>query len=353
MSKLKVGVVGTGNIFKGLHLPALVAHPEVELVAFCDINKEKAQKLADQYGVPHVYENYQDLIAREDIDIVDICTSNLYHSEISVAALKAGKHVFCEKPDAVNPGEALKMEEASIASGKVLMVMRNNRFRPVSQFIKQFVDEGHAGECYTGRCGWLRRRGIPGKGGWFTTKELSGGGPLIDLGVHYIDLAVWFMGNPKPVAVSGSTYRKFADNALSDSIHSSFGEKQEDGTFDVEDLASGYIRFDNGATLQIEFSWASNVETETQFLELRGTKAGIKMVNKEVKVFTEIAGTLCDVIPNLPTEKTGGHGENINHFIDVVQQRAEPVFVPKQGVDMIKILSAIYESAESGKEVRL
>ncbi|WP_010269229.1 Gfo/Idh/MocA family protein [Paenibacillus senegalensis] len=353
MSALKVGVVGTGNIFKSAHLPAWLAHPEIELTAFCDINQERATRLAGEHGVPYVYEHYQDLIAREDIDIVDVCSANLYHSEIAVAAMQAGKHVFCEKPDAVNPEEALKMQEAASASGKVLMVMRNNRFRPISRFVKQYMDEGHAGEVYTGRCGWIRRRGIPGKGGWFTTKELSGGGPLIDLGVHYIDLALWFMGNPRPVAVSGATYRKFADNSLSDSIHSSFGEKQEDGTFDVEDLASGYIRFENGATLQIEFSWASNIEAETQFLELRGTKAGLQMINNDVKVFTEIAGALCDIKPNLPKEKTGGHAENIHHFIDVVQQRAEPIFVPSQGVDMIKILTALYQSAKSGKEVRL
>ena len=352
MGKLRVAAVGTGNIFRSSHLPVWLSHPEAEVVALCDIDRAKAQKLADANGIKDVYEDYRDVIARDDIDVVDICTSNLYHSEVAIAALKAGKHVFCEKPDAINPQEAAKMAEAAKESGKVLMVMRNNRYRPVSQFLKAYAANGHMGEIYTGRCGWIRRRGIPGKGGWFTTKELSGGGPLIDLGVHMIDLAVWIMGNPKPVAVSGSVYTKFADTDLSDSEHSQFGDKKAGGTFDVEDLATGFIRFENGATLQIEFSWASNIEEECRFVELRGTKAGFNLYNDDLKLFTEIEGTLCNIVPNLPKDP-GGHKANILHFMDVLAGRAEPIFMPDQGVDMIHILSAIYESAKLGKEIRL
>lgn len=352
MNKLRVAAVGTGNIFRSIHLPAWLANPEVELVAVCDAYRPGAQKIADDNGIKDVYDDYREVIARDDVDVINVCTPNLYHSEVAIAALQAGKHVFCEKPDAINPEEAVKMAEAAKASGKVLMVMRNNRYRPVSQFLRSYVDNGHMGEVYTGRCGWLRRRGIPGKGGWFTTKELSGGGPLIDLGVHMIDLAVWIMGNPRPVAVSGSVYTKFADTEQSDSVHSAFGSKQQGGTFDVEDLATGFIRFENGASLQIEFSWASNVETEGRFVELRGTKAGFNLFNDDLKLFTEIDGTLCDIVPKLPKDP-GGHKSNINHFVDVVRERTEPIFVPQQGVDMIKILSAIYESAQTGREVRL
>lgn len=352
MVKLRIGVVGTGNIFRFAHLPAWLANPETEIVAVCDAYRAGAQKVADEHGIPDVYEDYSELIARDDIDVVNVCTPNLYHSEVSVAALQAGKHVFCEKPDAINPAEAVKMAEAAKASGKVLMVMRNNRYRPVSRFLKSYVENGHMGEVYAGRCGWVRRRGIPGKGGWFTTKALSGGGPLIDLGVHMIDLAIWIMGNPKPVAVSGSVYTKFAHDDKSDSEHSAFGSKQANGTFDVEDLATGYIRFENGATLQVECSWASNIGEESRFVELRGTKAGFSLVNDDLKLFTEIEGTLCDVIPHVPRD-SGGHKNNIYHFVDVVRGRAEPIFVPQQGVDVIKILSAIYESAQTGREVRL
>jgi predicted dehydrogenase len=167
-----------------------------------------------------------------------------------------------------------------------------------------------------------------------------------------IDLALWFMGNPKPVAVSGSTYTKFAETELADSEHSAFGSKQAGGVFDVEDLAAGFIRFANGATLQIEFSWASNIEQETRFVELRGTKSGFSLINEDLKLFTEIEGTLCDIQPQI-AKKGNGHGDNIHHFVDVVMGRSKPIFEPEQGVDMINILNAIYESAKLGKEVRL
>ena len=245
-----------------------------------------------------------------------------------------------------------KMNAAAKAAGKTLMVMRNNRFTDASKLAKKFIDDGKMGEIYCGRCGWQRRRGIPGKGGWFTTKAQSGGGPLIDLGVHMIDLAIWLMGNPTPVAVTGSTYCKFADNDVSDSVNSDFGDKVEDGTFDVEDLAMGTIRFDNGAQLQIEFSWASNVKKETRFVELRGTKAGLNWQDGEVEFYTEEYGKCLDVIPtNYATDRE--HARNLRHFYDVVIEGAEPCFKPQQGIDMIKILCAVYESARTGREVVL
>lgn len=353
MADLKLGVIGAGNIFRYVHAPAWKDNKDVEIVAVCDIDREKAEAVAKEYNIPHVYTDYKDVLAHEEINIVDICTPNLFHSEYSVAALEAGKHVLCEKPDAVSPEEAERMAAAAEKSGKTLMVMRNNRFSAASGYMKRFVEKGHMGEIYTGRCGWIRRRGIPGKGGWFTTKELSGGGPLIDLGVHFIDLAIWIMGNPKPVSVVGSTYTKFADTDLADSVHSQFGTKQDDGTFDVEDLATGFIRFDNGASLQIEFSWASNIEEEVNFYELRGTKAGASFKNGKLKIFTEVEEKLWNVEPEIGNHHTGDHANNINHFVDVVQGRAEAIFTPEQGVDMIKILDAIYKSAKTGHEVRL
>ncbi len=351
--KMRLGVVGTGNIFRYVHLQPLLDHPEIEIVALCDINKERAEEIAREHGIEHVYTDYNELLKRDDLDAIDICTPNLLHSKVAIAALEAGLHVFCEKPDAVSPEEAQKMADAAKASGKVMMTMRNNRFTPASQYLKAIIADGQMGELYTGRCGWVRRRGIPGKGGWFTTKELSGGGPLIDLGVHFIDLTVWLMGNPKPVAVTGATYCKFADNDIADSVHSSFGEKQEDGTFDVEDLATGFIRFENGATPQIEFSWASNIGEEMNFIEMRGTKAGFSLKKDQLEIYSEAAGQLTDIKPVLNGTASSPHGEHLKHFVDVVQKRAEPIITPEHGVDMIKILAAIYKSAETGREVIL
>ena len=342
MSKLRIAIIGNGGICQGSHIDNYYEDKRVDVVAFCDIIEERAIALRDEY-YPNaaVYTDYKELLKDESIDAVDICTPNYLHSIIAVDAFKAGKHVLCEKPDAIDVTEVLKMKNAADEAGKVLMVIRNNRFVNASQYAKKFVEDGRMGEIYCGRCGWQRRRGIPGKGG-----------PLIDLGVHMIDLAVWLMGNPTPIAVSANTYTKFADNDTSDSENSKFGDANAEGTFDVEDLAMGMIRFDNGAVLQIEFSWASNIKSENRFVELRGTKAGLKWKDNEVEFFTEEDGQLLDIIPTGNMD-TNGHKKNIRNFIDVLTEGAEPVFKPSQGVDMIKILCAIYESAEKGREVIL
>lgn len=353
MKKIRIGIIGNGGICKGPHANAYLNDERAEIVAVCDIIKERAEYLKEtNFPNAKVYTDYKELLKDKNIDAVDICTPNCLHSIIAIDAFKAGKHVFCEKPDAIDVSEAVKMKKASEDAGKVLMVMRNNRFANASIYAKKFIENGKMGEIYSGRCGWQRRRGIPGKGGWFTTKEQSGGGPLIDLGVHMIDLAIWLMGNPTPVAVSGNTYCKFADTDTSDSEHSKFGDSNASGTFDVEDLAMGLIRFDNGATLQIEFSWASNIKKEQRFVELRGTKAGLTWVNDELEIYSEDCGELFDIKP-AGLKPGNGHGENISHFLDVLCDGVEPCFKPQQGIDMIKILCAIYESAETGFEVKL
>lgn len=351
--KLKVGLIGLGGIMTNAHMHAYMESEVVEIVSICDILPEKIESFQKKFGLEsvHTYTDYTKMLKEENLDYVDICTPNYLHSIISVDALNTGVHVFCEKPDAVSVSEALRMKEAAEKNNKHLMVMRNNRYRTKARYLKNYIEEGGMGEIYCGCCGWQRRRGIPGKGGWFTTKEMSGGGPLIDLGVHMIDLAIWLMGNPAPISVSGATYRKFADSNISDSVHSAFGEEKPDGIFDVEDLAMGFIKFDNGACLQVEFSWASNIEKENAFVELRGTKAGAKMNDETIKIFTEKAGVLEDVLPKL-TDQPGTHAANINHFIQVLLGEAEPDFAPIQGVNMIKILEAMYKSAESGAEIR-
>jgi len=353
MSTLKVGVIGTGGIFRHAHGPGWVASPEAEMVAVCDPILASAQAAAAEFGIDRVYTDYREMFKEEQLDAVGISTPNLFHSEIAIAALESGLHVFCEKPDAINPDEAQKMADAAARSGKVLMSMRNNRFTPASQFLKRYVESGAMGDIYTGRTGWVRRRGIPGLGGWFTNKALSGGGPLIDLGVHMIDLAIWLMGNPRPVAVSGAAYSKLAKAILPAADSAQSAGQSGSPSFDVEDLATGFIRFDNGATLQIEFSWATNIEEDDKFLELRGTAAGCKMSNDELKLFTEIEQVACDIVPRFPHTNDSAHSANIQHFVDCVLGKSEPIITPEVGVDMIKILSAIYESAEKGIEIRL
>lgn len=357
--KLRVGIVGLGGICRYSHMPAYRKMDNIEVAAICDILPEKIEWIKENFNMSNVpaFTDYNDLLNVEGLDYIDICTPNYLHSIIAVKAMEKGIHVFCEKPDAVSVEEAEKMKQAAEKNNCHLMVMRNNRYRATSKYLKQYIKDGKMGEIYCGRCGWQRRRGIPGKGGWFTTKAQSGGGPLIDLGVHMIDLSIWLMGNPTPVAVSGCTYSKFADSNVSDSVHSNFGTAKEDGTFDVEDLAMGFIKFDNGACLQIEFSWASNIENEQCFVELRGTKAGSSFNDRtgKVKIFTEEYGELVDFEPVTADDfKCMEHHEaNLRHFADVLLNGKKPDFEPIQGVNMIKILEAMYKSAETGAEVRL
>ncbi|MBQ3591471.1 MAG: Gfo/Idh/MocA family oxidoreductase [Clostridia bacterium] len=355
--KLRIGCVGIGGM-GSCHVGAHSRNKRVEIAALCDLIPEKCEKIIEKLKLDPdtpIYTDFREMIEKEQLDAVDIATPNDFHSIIAVYALEHGLHVFCEKPDAVSPAEAEKMKAASEKAGKVLMVMRNNRYYSNSQYLKKYIEAGNAGEIYCGRCGWIRRRGIPGRGGWFTTKAKSGGGPLIDLGVHMIDLSIWLMGNPKPVAVSGCAFSKFADNqAKADSEHSKFGETKSGGTFDVEDLAMGFIRFDNGACLQIEFSWASNIEKEKRFVELRGTKAGFTWNDDGTcGIWTEDEeGKLTDIKPDCGP-MGDGHARALEHFTKIVLDGAEKDYVPQQGVNMIKILDAIYKSAETGREVVL
>ena len=354
--KLNIAVVGCGGIANCCHFPAYEKMDNVNIVAVCDIIHERALKAAKQFGLSEdkAFTDFREMLKLDGIEAVDICTPNYLHSIVAVEALGLGLHVFCEKPDAVSVAECEKMKAAAEKSGKTLMVMRNNRFRETSKFMKKYIEDGKMGEIYAGHCGWIRRRGIPGKGGWFTTKELSGGGPLIDLGVHMIDLAIWLMGNPTPVSVTGCTYSKFADNTgEADSEHSKFGDVKEDGIFDVEDLAMGFIRFDNGACLTIDFSWATNIEKEQHFVKLRGTKAGSDFRDEDnFRIFTEENGIMVDLEPKVP-EGIQHHEANLRHFADVVLNGKEPMFTPIQGLNMIKILEALYKSAETGKEIAL
>ncbi|MBQ2324953.1 MAG: Gfo/Idh/MocA family oxidoreductase, partial [Clostridia bacterium] len=198
--KLKVGIIGLGGICKAVHMPAYQTMKNVEVAAICDINPDKITQFKAKFELDYsvlTFTDYKQLLDVEGLDFIDICTPNYLHSIIAVEALEKGINVFTEKPDAVSPAEAERMMHAAEKSGKHLMAMRNNRYRGNAKYLKKYIADGRMGDVYCARCGWIRRRGIPGKGGWFTTKEQSGGGPLIDLGVHMIDLAIWLMGNPR------------------------------------------------------------------------------------------------------------------------------------------------------------
>ncbi|OPY85892.1 MAG: putative oxidoreductase YcjS [Smithella sp. PtaU1.Bin162] len=357
--KFKYGLIGCGNCGENKHLASYKKFPdEVEPAAVFDVDMGKAKALAEKYDIPKVYSSYEELLADQTIDVVSIVTSNVTHAAIAIAALNAGKHVHLEKPIAINALEAQRIVDAKNHSGKLLMIGLNNRFTNAALFAKRYIDEGHLGSIYHARCGWTRRAGCNVAGTWFADKELSGGGPLIDLGVHYFDLTLYLMGFPDPVSVSASCYDKIANplkgQEVAGSVMLGKNKVQPGAKYTVEDLATGFVKLDGGASVSFEFSWASHIERETCFTELLGTKGGISIRDwgKSIKIFTETAGNIIDIVPQ--TIDDSGWGENeTRYFIDCIKTEKTPLAKPEEAVKMMLIIDAIYASSSLGGEIKI
>ena len=355
MRKLRYGIIGLGGIGFDKHLPEYAKlKDEVEIIAAADISESNLQKAIKQYNIPYGFTDYRELLAMKDIDFVSVCLPNFMHAPVTIEALQAGKHVHCEKPMARNGKEAQNMLDAKITSGKKLMIGLNNRFTPYSRYIKQYIDEGSLGEIYFAKCGWLRRNVIPASG-WFLDKNLAGGGALIDLGVHYIDLVMYFMNFPKLRSIMGKTYSKFI-NSDKRILYSSPGVKPEANTkFDVDDMAVGFIELQNDAGVQFEISWASNTEREMSFYELYGTRGGVKFVKYPgepgiLRIYTVINGEHVDIEPKI-TPVIFDQSE-FKDFIGCIMEDREPKYAPvEQCVEMMKIIDAIYASSETRKQI--
>ncbi len=350
--KIKVAIVGTGNISES-HIHGYLNNPNVELYAFCDIRKERLEEMGKKYGVTRLYTDEADMLkALPEIDAVSVCTWNSAHAPCTIAALRAGKHVLCEKPMATNAAEAREMLRAAKENGKLLMIGFVRRFGNDCKIIKDFVDNGFFGDIYYTKATYIRRNGSPG--GWFGNKEFSAGGPLIDLGVHITDLTRYIMGDPKPISVYGATFYKLGDRReLKDKkgyvASSSRGDKD---VFNVEDLATALIRYDNGAVVSIEASFSLNTKKDEGKIEFFGTKAGAKL-DPELELYTDINGYMTNVDLCMPTALSfNGLFENeINHYVDCIINNTECLAPAEDGVTLMEILDAIYESARTGHEV--
>lgn len=342
--RVRVGIVGAG--VGSAHAGGYSKCANAQMVALCDLDAARAQKLANEYGIPKIYTDYREMLAEENLDAVSVCTPNALHAPIAVAALEAGCHVLCEKPLSINAVEGKKIVDAAKKARGKFMIGMNNRFRGDSQTLKKYIEDGELGDIYYAKTGWVRRNGIPGMGGWFTRKEMSGGGPLIDIGVHALDLTLYLMGNPKPVSVFGATYAKFGPFGKG---RGGWGVQVEGGAYDVEDLAAAQVRFDNGATLVLEASWAQHVEKDRLYNELYGEKGGATL--EPFRIFTEKYGRPIDITPQYP--KVGGHDGEIAHFIECIIEDKEPLATAEQALDVMKILDGIYASSQSGKSVTL
>lgn len=354
MNKLKVAIIGTGNISNN-HIKGYLNNPNAELYAFCDINEKQLKRMGEKYGVTRLYTD-KDVMLKElpEIDMVSVCTWNSQHAPCTIAALNAGCHVLCEKPMAVNAAEAEQMKAAAEKNGKLLMVGFVRRYGNDCKILKDYIDNGYFGDIYYSKATYLRRNGCPG--GWFGDKSRSAGGPLIDLGVHVIDLTRYLSGNPRPVSVYGATfdYLKNRPGIKKATKGYTSVSASDNDIFDVEDLATALIRYDNGTVVSIEAAFSLNIKKDEGKIEFYGTKAGAKL-DPELEIYTQLNGYMTNVQLDTPTALSfDGLFENeINHYVDCVLNGTECVSPAEDGVTLMRILDGIYESAKTHHEVIL
>ena len=347
---LRAGVIGTG--MGRYHMQGYATHPRSELVAVCDLNLPEAKEFAAKYGAKHVFRNYRDLLAMDDLDLVSIAVPNHLHAEMAVAALKAGKDVLCEKPMAIKVADAEAMVKAAKQAKRRLAINVVLRFFPLHQGLRDLVAAGRLGDVYYAKSHWIRRKGMPvvdfpqtgemGRGDWFVQKRKSGGGALIDIGVHMLDLAWWLLGSPKPKSVLAGVYSELLPKRLA-----KVGVKG-----DVDDLAAALIKFDTGQTLQVEVSWDAFQEPYFGY-QLFGTTGGARWANraKTVTLFSDDRGGRATQKEFAGKKKTA---DSYHHFVDACLDRDLPLIASGEEIlHVARMLEAIYTSQKTGRAVAL
>ncbi len=348
-STFRVGIIGAGGIATQAHLPGWTALRDrgVEVVALADVNSKTAEASAEQFDVPAVYTDYRRLLKSEKLDAVSICTPAAFHCEHALAALKRNLHVLCEKPLCLSTAEARKISAAARKARKVFMTGQHLRFKGESLALKKFLEGDTLGDIYYVKCRALRRRFVPARP-TFTSKKLSGGGPLLDIGVHILDLAYWLMGAPKVVAVSGFTSDRMIP--MGGKIYNNWGD-WDPKTTDVEDFACGLVRFANDSVLYLESSFVLNMKEDSVFTaQLCGTKAGATWPDCEI--FSEKNKQVTDTkIFNIPESKP--HIDEVRAFFEAIKKRRKSPVPLEETAQVIAILEGLYKSAELGREIRV
>jgi len=366
VGKLRVGIIGCGGIANNKHMPALKKCAEkAEMVAFCDIKEERASKAALEFGTADakIYTDYQELLKDTRIDVVHILTPNVSHAPITVAAFAAGKHVLCEKPMAHTSADAQKMLDAWKKSGKKFTIGYQNRFRQEVQALHQSCENGELGDIYYAKAHAVRRRAVP-TWGVFPDKSQQGGGPLIDIGTHALDITLWMMNNYEPESVSGVVFNKLG--GLQQATEGNMFGPWDPATYEVEDSAMGFIKMKNGAAITLEASWALNVrDSREAATTLCGTKAGAEILSgmsypKNDLIFNRGKNGMLMEEKNSPAGSIAyfeGHNSTeavaeATQWLDAILEDKEPLVKPDQAFKVTQILEAIYQSAATGKEVR-
>jgi len=336
MDKVKVGVIGLG-MGQG-HLKHYEGNANAEVVALCDIDRERLDQVLEDRTAVKGFTDYKEMLNLKDLQAVSVALPNFLHAPVTMDALQAGKHVMCEKPMAMNAAEAEEMKAAAEKAGKLLMMHFNMRYMSTAATLKPIIEAGTLGDIYHVTTTYLRRDGYPRPGGWFGQKDKSGGGPLIDLGVHRIDLALWLIGYPKPVAVLGNVYDMLAR------------EKLAHLDFDCEDFSTAMIRFENGCTMYVAASWDGYPEPgRAVTMGIYGTGAYAFEGAGELTLCKKESG-----VPAAATLEVQQPKETAqDHFVECILEGKQPLPSAEHGVIVMKILDAIYESARTGREVAI
>jgi len=356
LQPVRVAVIGAGAIATRGHIPSLRNLPGVTVAAICDTNAERAQAVATELSIPDAYSDWREVVARDDIDAITVGVPNVFHAPISLAALESGKHVLCEKPLAMNATEGAQMVDLAQQQGKVLAINLNNRLRPDVQALKQAADSGRFGKIYYVSARMIRRSGIPGFGSWFTRKELAGGGALLDIGVHSLDMALYISSFPTIAAVQG----------IVASMHGPAGrglggwgiDRVAGGTFDVDDFASLSLRLADGGVIKVEVTWAAHGPNEER-LQIFGDKGGADLnpdrygERTPVRYYTTEDGQELDITPTLHHSNIMTWQLSIGRFIEAIRGNGQPAATGAEALQVQRILDAVYRSSAEGREVAL
>ena len=365
--KLRVAVVGCGMIANSAHIPAWQSQRGAEVVGVMDTDLGRARATAGKHAVPGVFDDVDKMLNELAPDVVSVCTPAGCHKAHAEAALRAGAHVLCEKPLAITSREAADIFRAAEEAGRHLLVGQSMRFYNQVAAAKAFAADGQLGELYCADAARLRRRGIPTHGS-FHIKKLSGGGVLVDLGAHMLDMVLWIMGSPKVVAVSGATYSKIGtrnENLITSSVESGAfaggvsSASYNPATFDVEDFASAFLRLDNGGTIHLKVCWAANVPDSAGGVMIMGTEGGLSFDPRvlDLRVIRNMGRYQVDVTPKIlppePNHPFYAHWNEVAHFVRVIKGEEEICVKKEETLNVMRALEAIYRSAEEGREIRL
>jgi predicted dehydrogenase len=352
---LRVGVIGCGA--GAFHLEGYASNPRAKIVALSGLDGPRCQALVSRFGVPHLYGDYTELLTHPDIDAVSIAVPNHLHRPIAVAAFRAGKHVLVEKPLSRTVEEGEEMVASAKEAGKILAVCFQRRSRHDVQLVRHQVRCGALGRIYHAKAFWMRRSGIPGLGTWFTNRDKSGGGPLIDLGVHVLDLACWLIGQPRPISVSAASYAELGPKGRGQWPGAHFSHV-DGAPYEVEDFATAFIRFEGGISLNLDVSWAAYTSHSDEFgISLLGTEGGAEVHSKDysqvgtLKFIGEIDDTPTVTEPRLLPNH--GHTETVNQFVNSILDGAPVQASGEESLELVRLIQLIYRSAESGRELRV